>query len=45
MRDNPRGELDLAVDDRRRCNNSLSVFSCIEKRTKKAVNVAAKWDS
>jgi len=43
MRDNPGGELDPAVDVCRRCKkNSPSVSSCISKRTKKAVAVAAK---
>jgi len=44
MRDNPEGcKLDPAVDVRR-CSkkNSPSVLSCISKRAKKAVIVAAK---
>jgi len=45
MRDNPEGgEVDFAVDDRRRCKkNSPSVLSCIDKRNKrKAVTATAK---
>jgi len=33
MRDNPGGELDPAVDDSKRCKNSLFVLSGIDKRT------------
>jgi len=43
MRVNPSGELDPAVDVRRRYKkNSLSVLSCIDKRKTKAVIMAAK---
>jgi len=44
-KDNPGGELDLAVDERRRCKkNSSSVLSYIQqmKRAKEAETVAAK---
>jgi len=40
MRDKP--ERDPAVDDRRRCKKNSSVLSCIDKRIKKAVTLAAK---
>jgi len=37
MRDNPEGdELDLVVDVRRRCKNSFSILSCMEKRIKES---------
>jgi len=44
MQDNPvRGELDLAVDDRRRCKkNSSSILSCIDKKTKESCNRGSK---
>jgi len=44
MRDNPEGgESDPADDVRRHCKkNSLSVLSCVGKRTKEGVTVAAK---
>jgi len=43
MWDNPEGsELDLAVDDRRRCKKNSSTLSCMVRGQKKALTVAEK---
>jgi len=42
MGDSSEGGEDPAVDDRRRCENNSFVLSCIGKRTKKVVSMAAK---
>jgi len=43
MQVNLGGELDTAVDSRRRCiKNSLSVLSCIDKKTKEGCEPGSK---